>query len=225
MTNSSSRILREEERDRVAPVWWQEVGAIPAKSAPVLPRFGAPGGNSGANAESGEQERDPELERAEREAFQRGFAEGKTVGVAQGAAEIQPVIDRLTRSLAELALLRPRIRKEAETDLVKLSLAVARRILHRELTLDPESIDGLIRAALDKLESREVTRVRVHPEQDHAVRVALARFAGTQIIEVVPDGSLQSGDVLFETAHGTLDASIDAQLREIDRGFADRLRR
>jgi flagellar biosynthesis/type III secretory pathway protein FliH len=30
---------------------------------------------------------------------------------------------------------------------------------------------------------------------------------------------------LFETAHGTLDGSIEAQLQEIERGFADRLRR
>jgi flagellar biosynthesis/type III secretory pathway protein FliH len=36
---------------------------------------------------------------------------------------------------------------------------------------------------------------------------------------------MQCGDVIFETTHGNLDASIESQLREIERGFADRLRR
>jgi flagellar biosynthesis/type III secretory pathway protein FliH len=31
--------------------------------------------------------------------------------------------------------------------------------------------------------------------------------------------------VIFETRHGNLDASVDSQLQEIERGLADRLRR
>ena len=109
--------------------------------------------------------------------------------------------------------------------LLKLSIAIARRVLHRELTLDPESIEGLIRVALEKLESRELCRVRVHPDQESAIRNALERFSNSHKVELIPDPPLQCGDVLFETAHGNLDASIEAQLREIERGFADRLRR
>jgi flagellar biosynthesis/type III secretory pathway protein FliH len=52
----------------------------------------------------------------------------------------------------------------------------------------------------------------------------LARFSAAPV-ELIPDGTLQSGDVLFETAHGTLDGSIEAQLQEIERGFADRMNR
>jgi len=98
-------------------------------------------------------------------------------------------------------------------------------VLHRELTLDPESIEGLIRVALDKLQSRELCRVRVHPDQEQAIRKSLERFSNSQKVELITDSSLQCGDVLFETAHGNLDASIDSQLGEIERGLADRLRR
>ena len=159
---------------------------------------------------------------ARKEAYQRGFSEGRNAGQEQAAAELQPVMDRLSRSLADLATVRSRVRKTAESDLLKLAIAIARRVLHRELTLDPDSIEGLIRVALEKLESRELCRVRVHPDQEPIIRTLLARFSAAPV-ELVPDGSLQSGDVLFETAHGTLDASIEAQLQEIERGFADRL--
>ena len=164
-------------------------------------------------------------ERIEQEDYQRGFAEGKSVGQQQAKSELQPVLDQLGKSLATLSSLRSRIRSEAEGDLLKLAISIARRVLHRELTLEPESIEGLIRVALEKLHSRELCRIRVHPDQESAIRNALERFSNSQKVELVADSSMQCGDVIFETAHGNLDASIESQLREIERGFADRLRR
>jgi len=159
-----------------------------------------------------------------KEAYQRGFSEGRNMGHEQAVAEIAPMMERLSRSLADLATVRTHVRKTAESDLLKLAIAVARRVIHRELTLDPGSIEGLIRVALEKLESRELCRVRVHPDQEPIIRTLLARFSAAPV-ELIPDGTLQSGDVLFETAHGTLDGSIEAQLQEIERGFADRIGR
>jgi flagellar assembly protein FliH len=222
MSNTSSRILRVEEHSAIQPVWWRDTAMAPVHHL-SKPREGA--APSQQSAPESDQGLDRERERAEREAYQRGFNEGKGVGREQAAAELQPVLDRLAQTLAELSSLRSRIRKDAEGDLLKLSISIARRVLHRELTLDPESIEGLIRIALEKLQSRDLCRVRVHPDQEPAIRASMERFSNSHKVELVPDPSMQCGDVLFETAHGTIDASIEAQLREIDRGFADRLGR
>jgi flagellar assembly protein FliH len=215
--SSSSRVLRADELASVKPIWWLDRVSSAPESNPkkeekprVEPHQPAP------------PITDAERERIEREAYQRGFAEGKTVGKEQGAVEARPLIERLTKSLTELGTLRTRMRREGEKDLVKLSIAIARRVLHRELTLDPESIEGLIKVALEKLESRELSRVRVHPDQAAAIRALLERQSSARI-EVIPDTTLNKGDVMFETTHGTLDASMDAQLREIERGLVDRL--
>lgn len=154
------------------------------------------------------------------EAGQKGYREGEAG--ARGA--VQPVLERLAHSIEVMAGLRSHIRKEAESDLVKLSIAIARRILHRELSVDPEAISGLMKAALEKLQSQEIHRVRVHPDLEAAVRGALERFASARNVEVVADGGRESGDVVFETTRGNLDASVDTQLQEISRGLADRLR-
>jgi len=228
MTNTSSRVLRETEQAVVTPITWR------ATATAFLPKAKSslqsnPSGVKEVPSEQSASERDhikqQERDRIEQEAYHRGFSEGKTVGREQGGAELQPVLDQLGRSLATLSSLRSRIRAEAEGDLLKLAISIARRVLHRELTLDPESIEGLIRVALEKLQSRELCRVRVHPDQEQAIRSSLERFSNSQKVEVITDASLQCGDVLFETVHGNLDASIEAQLREIERGFADRLRR
>ena len=211
MSNTSSRILRVDENSAVTPMAWR--GTSTPAPAPRLAR--APSPDAGPSEDN---------DQARKESYQRGFSEGRNIGHEQAAAELQPVMDRLSRSLADLATVRSKVRKTAESDLLKLAIAVARRVIHRELTLDPGSIEGLIRVALEKLESRELCRVRVHPDQEPVIRTLLARFSAAPV-ELIPDPTLQCGDVLFETAHGTLDGSIEAQLQEIERGFADRLSR
>jgi flagellar assembly protein FliH len=219
MTNSSSRVLRKEERASVTPIQWRASGT---SLSPNGKRAEAP---SEKRASNGNQHSPQELESVEREAYHRGISEGQAVGREQAGIELQPVLERLGKSLASITALRSRIQSEAEGDLLKLAVAIARRVLHRELTLDPESIEGLIRVALEKLQTRELCRVRVHPDQENAIRGSLERFSNSQKVEVVADSSLQCGDVLFETAHGNLDGSIESQLQEIERGLADRLQR
>jgi len=222
MTSTSSRILRGAEQAVVTPIAWRATTTVLPPKAKL----------NGVQEVSSEQPAPPEdrlsqqdRDSIEEEAYQRGFAEGKNVGQQQAKAELQPVLDQLGKSLAALSSLRSRIRSEAEGDLLKLAISIARRVLHRELTLEPESIEGLIRVALEKLQSRELCRIRVHPDQEGTIRNALERFSNSQKVELVADSSMQCGDVIFETAHGNLDASIESQLREIERGFADRMRR
>ena len=212
--SSTSRVLGPEEHTAVTAMRWRESGLARPRSAPSK----QPDGTKPGAAPTAE------LERIEREAYKRGLNEGKSLGREQADAEVRPVIERLTQSLAELAALGSKLRRDAEKDVVKLSIAIARRVLHRELTLDPESIAGLIKAALEKLESRELARVRIHPDQQETIHKLLARLSNARI-ELVPDSTLNKGDVLFETAHGTVDASVEAQLREIERGLTDRLQK
>jgi flagellar assembly protein FliH len=220
MTNSSSRVLRETERTIVTPIQWRAT----APAAPAKAELAAAKALRPASADDNRYAQQ-EQERVEREAYHRGLSEGKAAGREQAGAELQSVLDQLGRTLASLTTLRPRIRTEAEGDLLKLAVAIARRVLHRELTLDPNSIEGLIRVALEKLQARELCRVRVHPDQEAAIRSSLERFSNANKVEVTADSSMQCGDVVFETAHGNLDASIESQLQEIERGLADRLHR
>ncbi len=220
--SSTSRILLPDELPSVMPLWWQEAGLPPAPQ-PLRPA--QPLGPAQPAAAPGTALSDADREQIEKEAYQRGFAEGKNLGKEQAAAEVQPVLERLSRSLSEISALRPRVRREGEKDLVKLAIAIARRVLHRELTIDPESIEGLIKVALERLESRELCTVRVHPDQEAHVRLLLDRFTHSRKIEIIADKSLRLGDVVLETEHGSIDASVEAQLSEIERGFADRLER
>jgi flagellar assembly protein FliH len=151
--------------------------------------------------------------------------EGRREGEAAVRRQLDAVIEQLARSVEDLSTVRARLRRQAEADLVHLAVAIARRILRRELTLDPDAIAGLVHAALQRLAGQEIARVRVHPELAVAIRTALAEGQGAQAAEVVADARLEVGAVIFETERGNLDASVETQLAEIERGLADRLRK
>ncbi len=154
-------------------------------------------------------------------AYQKGFEEGRAAGRQSLAADVEEMQKKLARSIEELSGLRPRYRREAEQDVVALALAVARRILHRELTVAPEALLGLVKAALDKLEAREVHQARVSRADAAMVRKFFEQMGAPQRVEIIPDASLPPGSLLLESGRGTLDASVDSQLAEIERGFAD----
>jgi flagellar assembly protein FliH len=133
------------------------------------------------------------------------------------------VVERLTRSIQEIANMRTRLRREAEADVVQLALAIARRVVHREVGADPDALRGLVMAALEKLQGQELSRVKVHPTQAAMVKSCLQQAVKGGQVEVLADQSRELGSVVFETTRGNLDASVDSQLQEIERGLADRL--
>ncbi len=200
----SSRIIRGEQGVRAEPVVWPEVVA----------------GRPLASQAQGEVPVE-EFERRLRAAHEAGWREGE----AATRRRLDAVIEQLARSVEDLSSLRARLRRQAEAELVHLAVTIARRILRRELSLDPEAIAGLVHAALQRLAGQEIARVRVHPELALAVRTALAEGQGVQAAEVVADARLEVGAVIFETERGNLDASVETQLAEIERGLADRLRK
>ena len=136
-------------------------------------------------------------------------------------AELAPLMERFARTIADLSGTRDAFRREAEEDVVRLALGVARRILHRELSIDPDALTGVIHVALGKFESRELHRVLVSPEDQPAIAAALQSLKLPKRVEVIGDPTLERGAALFETVKGTLDASVETQLDEIERGFLD----
>jgi flagellar assembly protein FliH len=206
----------------IQPVLWASA-SVPApsrtNSADPVPQEGRAAISEQAKYEELDRLRQVELTQARKLAFEEGAKKARD----EAAAEIKNIDERLARTLRDLVVMKRRMRNEAESDVVQLSLAIAKRILHRELTVDPESIQGVVHAALQKLQNREIACVRVCPSALETVRSALERAGVTTGISVIADPKMHNGDLVFETTLGELDASVEAQLKEIARGFSDRL--
>src|SRR5882724_1783119 len=166
-----------------------------------------------------------ELEKRAREAYQTGYGEGEAAGKAQAEDDVRAAVQRLAESIAGVDEYRSRLHRQTEVDAVRLSVAIARRVLRRELTVDPSAIEGLVGAALQRLQSQETCRVKMHPDYITALSAAIERMGMSAKVEVVADAAQEPGAAVFEMPRGNLDASIDSQLREIERGLVDRFQR
>ena len=176
--------------------------------------------NAGAGREDAEREAQA-LEQARRE----GFAAGVAAGRREAEEQVRPAMDGLARNLAEVARLRDTIREEATHDLVRLAVSIAARVMHREVSLDPDALTGLVRTAFLKLQAREIQRVRMHPGLEPLVRKSMEQAGSPKNLLLAADSALKPGELFLETPQGILDASVDTQLREIERGLIDRLER
>jgi flagellar assembly protein FliH len=213
----SSKIVLPGEKSEVGPVQWRNVGAT------GISREAAKTSTPDPAAQMAELE--ARYQQKVREAHDSGARQGEIAGRNRAAAELQPVIERLTRSIQEMANLRARLRREAEADVVKLALAIARRVIRREVAADPDALRGLVIAALEKLQGQEISRVKVHPSHVAMVKAGLQQVLSGGVVEVLADSARELGSVIFETTRGNLDASVDSQLQEIERGLTDRLRK
>ena len=198
-------------------------GNQPADAAPMLWRTVMPAsGEKGFGHPSGaEREVARKLDQARREAFAEGLAAGRQ----QAEEQMRPAVQGLAQTLDSLARLRESIREEATADLVHLSISIAARVIHREVAVDPDALTGLVRAAFSKIQSREINRVRMHPALEGLVRKSLEQSGAPKNLVLTADPSLKPAEVFFETSQGILDASVDTQLREIERGLIDKLER
>ena len=213
----SARIISSSEEVKSSPIRWATIqGGVAVQASSSASTAG-----NGPEDVSTLRARITALEQEAVQRAQQAFHDGEAAGVQKASARFQPAAEKMARMLEELASFKPRLRREAERDLVGLSLAVARRILRRELTVDPEAITGIVKAALDRIDLRELIRIRVHPSDVELLsRWALdARLP--QGLEIAGDAALEPGAVVLESARGQFDASVDTQLKEIERGFAD----
>lgn len=135
--------------------------------------------------------------------------------------QLEGELSKLRTMMRDLASSGAKLRRNAEEELVRLSIAVARRILHRELTIDPDALAGLVKAAFERLDQREIHEVRTDPASLQTVRKVAGGLDLARAVKIVADPSLRPGSLLIDTTRGQLDASIETQLNEIQRGFVD----
>ena len=153
------------------------------------------------------------------------YQQGLEAGLTQELAKWNDALARSAKSVADLASWKPRLRSQVEEDAVRLSLAIAKKVLRREVNVDPDAIAGLLRVALEKVNARDVLRIRAAPKDAGDLSARLGDFGLPMQVEVIADGGLERGALLLDTTQGYVDASIDSQLSEIERGLADALDR
>jgi flagellar assembly protein FliH len=107
-----------------------------------------------------------------------------------------------------------------EAEVVKLALAIAAHVLHREAKLDPLLLAAVVRIALEKVAEDSAIVLRVPKEEVNRWQDV---FVAESPVQVVGDERLAAGDCVLETNVGKVELGVKAQLSEIEKGFFDLL--
>ncbi len=179
----------------------------------AVPKYGHKSAAYGSTAELTDS---AELQRR----YERGYRDGEAAGKE---AKADAVMEELAETINSLVQTRAALFQSAQGDVLRLAMAVARRILHREILMSPDVIRGVIAVAMERIEEGDLHTLRVHPSFVARVQEYLSGHTSGNRLEVVGDPSLPLGGCIFETQHGNVDAGIESQLSEIERGLADHL--
>lgn len=156
-----------------------------------------------------------------------GEQEGRRLARLELDAEMRERIERerarLMETVQQFTATRSRYFAEVEQQVVKLSLAIAARVLHRETVVDPMLLTGVVRVALEKMADRSGVVLRVPEHDGRAWEQVFEGGALTGRPRVIEDAGLGRGECVLESTMGTVELGVKAQLEEIEKGFLDLL--
>lgn len=179
-------------------------------------------GRSPKTAQEAEEARQAELKAA----YQRGLADGRVEGEEQAREELRGVLSAVQGAVLKVRDAAEPWTKAARDNVLGLSLAVARRIVDRELDGDAETYGRLVRRALDRFPVDQEVRVRLHPADLALLSHPEAdgsplRIEGVRSVRWIPDQSVCPGDVILEGPDRVVDGSVDRALERIYRELHD----
>lgn len=156
------------------------------------------------------------LAEAERVAREQGFAQG----LAQGRAAAQ---QQTAAELATLAALSANLREplagvdeQIVDELVRLALCVAREVILRELSIDPQLVVAVIEEARRALgEVRGRLCIALHPDEAVLVRGLFNADEALRAVQVDADASITRGGCTLSTEVSFVDASVESRIARI----------
>jgi flagellar assembly protein FliH len=150
--------------------------------------------------------------------------EGRRSERNEHALQLAAAAQALAGALEGFRAGRDRYLADVEKEVVRLALAIAARVLHRETMMDPLLLAGAVRVALGQLADITEVRLKVPAAEQELWREMLRLIPNLPLHpEVIADEALKAGECLMETHLGSVDLGVRSQLAEIERGFFDLL--
>lgn len=167
---------------------------------------------------------DDGVEKGRQEGYPKGLAEGRAAGEAAAreefAAQTDGVAAALEAMVEELQARKLGLEAEAEADLLRLAVGIARLVVRREIAIDEDYILPTLRAAIRTSTERSDLVARVHPDDLAAVKRELPslRNAFTDLgrVRLEPDPAVGRGGIRLVGQSGEVDMRLTTQFAAIE---------
>ncbi|QDV50198.1 FliH/SctL family protein [Gimesia fumaroli] len=170
---------------------------------------------------------------------QDAFEAGKQQGHAEAQHELETIIQTRSQEQAnriveeKLGAIYPAMQAAVEglqreqihwrqtwdATAVEICLSIAEKMIRHELKAHPESVRAMMGEALKLASGTQHIRFHLNPADvthlGESTKQFVTNLTGCQTCEIFEDESISSGGCFIETQHGTIDATLEAQLDRI----------
>jgi flagellar assembly protein FliH len=168
------------------------------------------------------QERASQLES---EGYDKGFIQGEKDGFELGTRKAMKVVENMETLSRSFGQLREDIIRQHESEILALTVAVTKKILHDQVVLDEKVVRETVLEALSVATDRSAVCIRLNPEDCASVENLKAdffsRIKDLRTLKIVQDSSIKRGGCFLETPCGNVDARIDTQLECIQQSLRE----
>lgn len=175
---------------------------------------GGPGVFQSNTSESAKQP-PADIEAIRQEAYKAGKADGR----AEVEQELHSAAAALGDALEQISRLRRSLMEKSSQDMVRLAVAVARRVIDEEADEKRDMIVKTVNRALESAVEDEEYYIKVNPSDLETVKahepMFLASMKGLRNIYFLADENISRGGCIAESRAGDVDATIESQLHEI----------
>jgi flagellar assembly protein FliH len=170
-----------------------------------------------------------DIEERVSQAYRQGRAEGREAAEAEFKlvlADCRVQTDeRIGALLGAMGEQLRQLGENLERDAYQFALAVAARIIKREVAMDNDTILRQIKGAIRRVVGVETIKLRVHPADEEIVRehrgVFLSSAGSIRDLVIEVDDSLEPGGCIIESTAGNVDARISTQINQVAAALFD----
>ncbi len=161
------------------------------------------------------------------EGYRAGMEEGRKTGEAVGferaTQKLEPLLDSLQQGLLQLENLRRDNYDSIEKEVVELALAIARKVICREIKMDKDVVVCVAREALAKVDDSANITIKMNPDDLQFINETKYQLSdlieNIENVSLTAENNVPSGGCVIETDFGEIDARIENQLQAVEESF------
>jgi len=169
-----------------------------------------------------------EAEKLKEQALDNGYLKGWEKAREEAEQQIEQARQQSEDLLQQAQRERLSIIGSCENIMVKMSMEIAKKIVEKELTTNPDIIIKLVKNIIDFMNTAEAYKILVNAEDF----VTLAAEFGQQTIysnmndknQIMADPNISRGGCIVETDLGSVDATLETRINSLEDALMDVVR-
>ncbi len=162
-------------------------------------------------------------ENAHQLGWQSGYNEGHNEAIQAVEKKLIELTQTLQKTVDSAIEERNRFLRKSQDEISQLVVAVARKVIGKELSLNPQVVTEIVAQAIKEAAISGPCRIRVNPADYSLLSPAWETIPSMQPSdrkwELISDNKVSRGGCLIEANGGILDAQIDSQLEQVQHSF------